>query len=144
MAHFAKLDENNIVTDVVVVNNEVIDDNGVESEAKGVEFLRTLFKEPTANWKQTSYNKTIRANFAGPGFTYDPSNDVFVGIKPSGFDSWGLNTSTWMYEAPVAHPNDARSYTWNEGNGSWDLVPGSVADPDYTFDEASQKWVKSS
>jgi len=75
MAHFAQLDENNIVTQVIVVNNsELLDENGNESEDKGVAFCQLLFG---GNWKQTSYNANFRKNYAGIGFTYDPVADEF-------------------------------------------------------------------
>ena len=75
MAHFAQLDENNIVTQVIVVNNsELLDENGNESEAKGIAFCQSLFG---GNWKQTSYNANFRKNYAGIGFSYDPVADEF-------------------------------------------------------------------
>ena len=75
MAHFAQLDENNIVTQVIVVNNsELLDENGNESEAEGIAFCQSLFG---GNWKQTSYNANFRKNYAGIGFTYDPVADEF-------------------------------------------------------------------
>lgn len=76
MAHFAELDENNIVKNVIVVHNdELLDENGNESETKGVVFCQSLFG---GNWIQTSYNSTFRGKYAGIGYTYDPVNDVFV------------------------------------------------------------------
>jgi len=75
MAHFAQLDENNIVTQVIVVNNsELLDESGNESEAKGIAFCQSLFG---GNWKQTSYNANFRKNYAGIGYTYDPVADEF-------------------------------------------------------------------
>lgn len=75
MAHFAQLDDNNIVTQVIVVNNnELLDETGNESEAKGIAFCQSLFG---GNWKQTSYNANFRKNYAGIGFTYDPVADEF-------------------------------------------------------------------
>ena len=77
MAHFAQLDENNIVLQVIVVHNNELLDNGVESEAKGIAFCQSLFGANTI-WKQTSYNANFRGTYAGIGYTYDPINDVFV------------------------------------------------------------------
>lgn len=75
MAHFAKIN-GNVVTQVIVVhNNELLDENGVESEAKGVEFCKNLFG---GEWKQTSYNGSFRGKYAGIGYTYDPVADEFV------------------------------------------------------------------
>lgn len=114
MAHFAKLDLNNIVTQVVVVNNDILLENGAESEQKGINFLEELFEEGT--WKQTSYNGTIRKNYAGVGYKYDVTRDAFIPPKP--YASWILNETTCQWEAPVAHPNDAL-YNWDEANQQW-------------------------
>jgi hypothetical protein len=75
MAHFAELDENNVVKQVIVIDNNELLDNGVESEAKGIEFCVNLFG---GTWIQTSYNANFRGIYAGIGMTYDPANDVFV------------------------------------------------------------------
>jgi hypothetical protein len=77
MAHFAKLDENNVVTQVIVVINNELMDNGVESEQKGIDFCKSLFGADT-RWVQTSYNASFRGLYAGIGYTYDAANDVFV------------------------------------------------------------------
>jgi hypothetical protein len=78
MAHFAKLDNDNIVLEVHAVhNNELLDENGQESEAKGIEFL-VNWSGGYTNWKQTSYNGNFRGKYAGIGYTYDTQNDVFV------------------------------------------------------------------
>ena len=78
MAHFAELDENNVVKQVIVVANEELLDDGVESEIKGVAFCQLLFN---GNWIQTSYNNNIRFNYAGIGYTYDESRDAFIAPK---------------------------------------------------------------
>lgn len=115
MAHFAQLDDNNIVTQVIVVNNnELLDENGHESEAKGIEFCQSLFG---GNWKQTSYNANFRKNYAGIGFTYDSARDAFIQPKP--FASWVLNEETCNWEAPIAKPTDDKIYIWNEDNQQW-------------------------
>lgn len=130
MASFAKLDNNNIVTTVVSVVNEVIkDSNGVEQENIGIQFLRTLYNEPEAIWKQTSYNthggvhnngKTpLRKNHAGIGYTYNETRDAFIPPKP--FNSWVLNETTCLWEAPIQYPSDGETYEWNEQNNSWIL-----------------------
>ena len=119
MAHFAKLDENNVVIDINVVhNNELLDENGNESEARGIEFL-TIWSGGYTNWKQTSYNATIRKNYAVIGGTYDPARDVFIGIKE--YPSWVLNETTCQYEPPVARPQDGNFYLWDEATVSWIL-----------------------
>ncbi len=118
MAHFAKLDENNVVTEVIVVGNKDTSDvNGVEKEYIGAAFCERLFG---GTWKQTSYNANFRKNYAGVGFTYNASIDAFVPPKP--FDSWVLNNTTANWEAPVAMPSDGKTYTWNESTTSWDEV----------------------
>ena len=106
MAHFAKLNDQNKVVQVVVVHNDVATD-----EATGVAFLRNLYKEPDAVWKQTSYNTQrgvhllggtpLRKNFAGIDMNYDESRDAFVPDQP--FPSWTLNEETCVWEAPVPY-----------------------------------------
>jgi len=81
MAHFAKLDENNIVTQVIVVSNNELMENGVESEQKGIDFCKSLFGQDT-RWVQTSYNNSFRGTYAGVGYTYDPQKDEFVSPPP--------------------------------------------------------------
>jgi hypothetical protein len=129
MAHFAQLNENDIVQQVIVVSNDdCLDANGNESEAVGIAFCKSLLGSDT-NWVQTSYNNNIRFRYAGRGFVYDSANDVFYYPQPYG--SWSLNTSTWEWEPPIALPDDAGyddienatvyvEYTWNEDTVSWD------------------------
>lgn len=121
MAHFAKLDDNNIVTAVHVVNNDVITENGIESEQKGIDFLTELHGH--TKWKQTSYNSTFRVRYAGIGYVYDEALNAFIPPKP--FASWVLNTTTYIWEAPVTEPADhgygegKKLYTWDEATLSW-------------------------
>lgn len=118
MAHFAKLDSDNIVTQVVVVDNSVLEKaDGTESELKGKQFLNSLLG--TATWKQTSYNGTIRKNYAGVGYKYDSTRDAFIPPKP--FTSWTLNETTCQWEAPVAYPTDGNIHNWDEANQQWVL-----------------------
>ena len=117
MAHFAKLDENNIVLEVNVINNnELLDENGEESEQKGIDFL-TSWSGGYSNWKQTSYNGTIRKNYAGIGYAYDADRDAFIPPKP--YNSWILNDDTCIWESPVTYPNDGKRYVWDEDNTNW-------------------------
>lgn len=118
MAHFAQLDENNVVLRVIVVNNNEIMEYGQENEAKGVAFCQSLF--PNTNWKQTSYNKSFRKNFAGIYFTYDEVRNAFLPPKP--FSSWLLNEDSAQWEPPIAYPNDGKIYTWDETTTSWQEV----------------------
>lgn len=118
MAHFARIDGNNIVTQVIVVaNSDTSDATGEEKEHIGAAFCEKLFG---GTWKQTSYNATFRKNYAGIGFTFDADRDAFIPPKP--YASWVLNETTCQWEAPVAMPTDGQMYSWNEGTGSWDVV----------------------
>ena len=120
MAHFAKLDSDNKVIHVSVVDNwNTVDGSGNESEEVGVAYLKSIHGADT-NWKQTSYNNNIRKNYAGIGYTYDAGRDAFISPKP--FASWILNETTCRYEAPISKPTDDKSYVWNESTTSWDVV----------------------
>lgn len=120
MAHFAQLDENNIVLQVIVVNNnDTSTEDGVENENIGIAFCRSLLGEDT-NWKQTSYNNTFRKNYAGIGYRYDEIYDAFEPPKP--YPSWLLDYDTFRWYAPVLYPNDGLSYIWNEDKLSWDKI----------------------
>ena len=117
MAHFAKLDENNVVIEVNCVhNNELLDENGVEQEQKGIDFLINWSNGYLA-WKQTSYNSSFRKNYAGIGYTYDVQRDAF--IPPQPFSSWLLNEQTCRWEPPTPMPTDGEMYLWDEATTSW-------------------------
>ncbi len=119
MAHFAKLDENNIVLQVNVVGNSTINDLPYpESEPVGIEFL-TQWSGGYTNWKQTSYNNNFRIRYASIGYTYDKDLDAFIAPKP--YPSWLLGPDTNWY-APTPMPTDGKPYIWNESTQSWDLV----------------------
>jgi len=118
MAHFAQL-ENNVVKQVIVVaNQDILDENGQESEQKGIEFCSNLLG---GTWKQTSYNARIRKNYAGIGYTYDETLDAFVPPQP--YPSWTLNTDTAQWQAPTPMPTDGKRYTWDEETKSWVEMP---------------------
>lgn len=117
MAHFAQLDTNNVVIQVIVIANEELLDNGVESEVKGIEFCSNLLG---GNWKKTSYNAKIRKNYAGIGYTYDEGRDAFIPPKP--YNSWLLDEDTCQWKAPVDYPIDNKRYTWNEETLAWDAI----------------------
>jgi hypothetical protein len=93
MAHFAQLDENNIVLQVIVVDNNDLMFNGIESEVKGIEFCQSLFG---GNWVQTSYNRTFRKNYAGIGYTYDSTRNAFIAPQPDGVD-WTFDEETCLW-----------------------------------------------
>jgi len=119
MAHFAEIDENNIVQRVIVISNDVtFDENNQEIEQRGIDFCKSLCGENTT-WVQTSYNNNFRKQYAGIGSTYDSSNNVFIVEKP--FESWTLD-SNFNWQAPIAYPSDGQDYEWNEETQSWDLI----------------------
>jgi hypothetical protein len=123
MAHFAKLDDRNVVLEVNVVSNETVNNLPFpESEPVGVAFLIDLSGGYT-NWKQTSYNANFRKNYAGVGFTYDANLDAFIAPKP--YPSWLLDTNTAQWRAPVPYPTDGKVYVWNEETQSWVEVTGA-------------------
>ena len=112
MSHFAQIDGNNIVTQVIVIEQDVVDTG--------------LFGDPNS-WIQTSYNTSggihllggtpLRKNYAGIGYTYDNTRDAFIPPKP--FNSWTLNETTCLYEAPILMPDDGKMYSWDEETTSW-------------------------
>jgi hypothetical protein len=104
MSHFAKV-VNNVVKQVIVAEQDVINSG--------------LFGDP-GQWIQTSYNGTIRKNFANIGFAYDAVRDAFIPLKP--YPSWILNETTCRWQAPIPSPDDGQMYGWNEPNQSWDVV----------------------
>ena len=126
MAHFAKLDDNNIVLQVNVVNNEDINNlDFPESEAVGIQFL-TNWSGGYSNWKQTSFNGNFRKNYAGIGFSYDEPRNAFIAPRP--YISWVLNEDTCIWESPTPMPTDIgtvenpKFYKWNESTFAWDLL----------------------
>jgi hypothetical protein len=112
MSHFAQIDENNIVTQVIVIEQDVVDTG--------------LFGDPNS-WIQTSYNTyggvhtqggtPLRKNYAGIGYTYDSIRDAFISPKP--YNSWVLNEDSCLYEAPTPMPTDDKIYSWDEDTTSW-------------------------
>jgi len=118
MAHFAKL-EDNIVTDVVVIgDDDCKDEDGKESEAVGIAFCKSLFGANT-EWKQTSFNHSIRRRYACIGGSYNASIDAFIAPKP--FPSWTMNSENGEWEPPTAKPEDTEThvYMWDEEKQEW-------------------------
>lgn len=128
MAHWAELDENNIVLRVLVTDNN--DPNGDEG-------YKWLVDNLGGTWVKTSYNtragihytdgipsddqtKALRGNYAGVGFSYDPILDAFLPPKP--FDSWIVNEATYQWKAPIDYPDDGLNYQWDESIVNWELV----------------------
>ena len=131
MAHYAQIDSNNIVTQVIVVADaDTADAQGNHMESIGLAFCQRLIG---GNWKQTSYNTQggthtnggtpFRGNYAGIGYTYDPTNDVFYAPQP--YPSWTISAPTWTWTPPVPYPTDVgteelpKRYNWDENNRTW-------------------------
>jgi hypothetical protein len=117
MAHWAEIDENNVVLRVLVTSND--DPNGDEGK-------KTLEEGLGGTWVQTSYNRNFRKNFAGIGHTYDPDRDAFIPPKP--FDSWVLNEDTCQWESPVPMPEPTKPHQWDEEAQSWNAVEHPLPD----------------
>jgi hypothetical protein len=111
MAHFAEIDNNGIVKQVLVVPDS--------QEHRGHEYMsQDLGLGGT--WVQTSYNATIRKNYAGIGYTYDSERDAFIAPKP--FDSWELDEETCQWKSPIPYPTDGLMYVWNETEQDWSAI----------------------
>lgn len=149
MAHFAKIDENNVVIEVIVVEPDFVQSGALGDPSK---------------WIQTSYNtregvhykpnqwsvpsedqsKALRKNYAGPNYTYDPIRDAFIPPKP--FNSWILNEQKCNWEAPVPYPEDTYYYRWSEKKQNWIVYPianGAVGGPEvnYFWDDEKEEWI---
>ena len=122
MAHYTKLDENNIVLEVHCIHNNELLVDGIESEAKGIEFL-TTWSGGYTNWKQTSYNGNFRKNYAGVGYTYDSERDAFIAPQP--YASWIIDEETCRWVSPVAYPTDGNMYEWDESTLAWTILTSS-------------------
>jgi hypothetical protein len=109
MAHFAEIDSDNKVIRVIVVSNDL--------EANGAQWCHDTFG---GTWVQTSYNDTIRKNYAGQGYTWDSVRDAF--IPPQPYPSWLLNEDTCQWQPPVAMPQDGQMYEWDEAAGEWTVM----------------------
>lgn len=120
MAHFAELDDNNVVKRVIVIDNkDTADENGNEVEAIGIAFCQNLLG---GNWVQTSYNNNFRVRYAGIGYTYDAGLNAFIRPKP--YPSWTLNTQTCDWDPPTPKPDDGKFYSWDESTQSWvEVIP---------------------
>lgn len=106
MAHWAEVDETGLVLRVTVGSNDEPDEGH-----------QWLIDNLGGTWLQTSYNGTIRGNFAGVGFTYDEALDAFIPPKP--YESWVLDEATYSWVAPIPYPEDGKDYTWDEDAGAW-------------------------
>jgi hypothetical protein len=116
MAHYAFLDNNNIVTEVIVgIDEKKLIDNQTPEVWYGTFRNQTCIR--------TSYNGNIRKNYAGIGYTYDETRDAFIAPKP--YNSWILNEDTCRWEAPIPMPTDGKAYTWSEETLTWIEIPNN-------------------
>lgn len=116
MAHFAKLDQNNVVLSVHVVNNDIITIDGVELEQAGIDFLTSLHGH--SKWKQTSYNRSFRKNFAAIGYIYLEEHDIFISPQP--YPSWILDLENACWNPPIPKPENMINLVWSEENKLWE------------------------
>jgi|TARA_R100001460_G_scaffold16846_4_gene36700 hypothetical protein len=127
MAHFAKLDENNQVINVIVINNnDIIDGEGVEQEALGIAKCKEISNEPNSTWVQTSVNGNFRGRYANIGGSYDSVNDVFIEEQPG--SNWNLDAN-FDWQPPLPRPTKLDGYTYK-----WD-------DATYTSSGNTKGWV---
>lgn len=120
MAHFAKINNENTVEQVIVISNEDIQNlEFPDSEPIGQEFIQSLALE--GNWLQTSYNHNFRKNYAGIGYSYDSIRDAFIPPKP--YDSWTLDEETCLWVAPISSPGPVHFYYWDESILNWVEIP---------------------
>ena len=120
MAHFAELDANNLVIRVLrVLDDKLIDDDGIEQERLGIAFLHHLF-DNNARWVQTSYTGKFRGCYASTGWLYLPDRDSFIGPAP--YPSWVLSNTELKWEAPLPFPTDGNEYDWDETTQQWQLL----------------------
>jgi len=119
MAHFAELNSSNEVLRVIVVSNDDVNANGGDQHADAETFVTTIVPHSTGGvaWKQCSYNHNFRKQYAGKGYTYNPSKDKFIADKP--YPSWTLDSND-DWQAPVNKPNDGKRYSWNETDRKWE------------------------
>lgn len=122
MAHYARVDSNNIVIFVTPIRDErITDENGVEHEHWALPHLYESIPDSKKDrWIRTSDDSSFRKRFASKGFLYNDELDAFIPPKP--FESWVLNSETCNWESPIPYPIDDGEYTWNEDTQSWDLI----------------------
>ena len=118
MAHFAELNSSNEVLRVIVVSNDDVNANGGDQHADAETFVTTIVPHSTGGvaWKQCSYNNNFRKQYAGKGYTYNSSKDIFIADKP--YPSWTLDSND-DWQAPVNKPDDGKMYYWNETDRKW-------------------------
>jgi len=143
MAHFAELDDNNVVLRVVVVSNDCVpSDEHIDGETWCVNFFKT------PNWKQTSYNHNFRKQYCGTGYTFDAAKNKFISPKPH--DSWALNAND-DWQAPVTYPTvttygsndplDMYSISWDEAGQKWTATDHEDPENNFNWDASALAWV---
>ena len=148
MAHFAELDKDNKVLKILVFDNNDVDANGGDQSEQAAEYIKSSFgtSKDGVKWVQTSYNDNFRKQYAGMGFTYNPTADVFIAPQP--YPSWSLNETTWDWDAPVIYPtivmmNDNRlGIYWDESGLVW-LARDLTNDNEYTWNVDTLTWLPS-
>jgi len=136
MAHFARIDDENNVLSVIVVNNSVLGElEFPDSEPPGVAFCKSILGDFT-HWKQTSYNRSFRKNYAAMGDRYDPALDAF--IPPQPYPSWVLDEATCQWAAPFPYPQDGGMYQWDECQQAWVAVAAQPAAPAHPADSEAE------
>lgn len=146
MAHFAELDENNVVLRVIVISNDdILDENGCECEEKGIELCKTIANDPNSRWVQTSYNSKFRRIYAGLGSIYDQSKNIFYNPEEliSPYPSWTFNEEKFEWEPPIPIPTDHfyAVYSWNEETLTWTIPPKPEQPyPSWIWDEYYYEW----
>ena len=150
MAHFAELDDNNVVTRVVVIGNDVETSSGPlgnnDMHVDGEQWCIDFFKG--GNWKQTSYNNNFRKQYAGKGYTYDSAKDKFIASQP--YASWALDAND-DWQAPVTYPTittygsndpiDRYMISWNEENQKWVAKDHEDPQNNFNWDASALAWV---
>ena len=116
MAHFSQLDSNNKIIQLIVVNNDILDESGVENEQLGIDFCKGLYGEDTV-WVQTSFNENFRYNFGLINSTYNVENDAFIHEQP--YPSWTLDEN-FQWQPPIEQPEGTPYWAWNEEEQQWD------------------------
>lgn len=129
MAHFAQLDNDNKVVQVIAVNNDALGNMDFPaSDAEGASFCRSLFGADTT-WVQTSFSGAFRKNYAGVGYVYDGTRDAFIPPRP--YPSWVLDETTCLWATPIPYPEDGNLYSWDETTMSWVISDQGQQVPDY-------------
>ena len=148
MAHFAELNKDNKVLRVLVFDNNDVNAHGGDQSEEAAEYIKSSFgnSKDGVKWVQTSYNSNFRKQYAGVGFTYNPTADVFISPQP--YPSWSLNQTTWDWDPPIAYPtvttvdNNQIGIYWDESGQVW-LARNLLNDNEYTWDVNTSTWLPS-